>query len=143
MTRQLVTRETFLDTGFVIALVSPRDHYHATAQELSEYIAANNIRLVTSQAIVLEIGAALSKLSFRQAAVKIIEAMQNDPLIDIVALDAERMQSAFHIFRERVDKEWSLADCLSFEIMRERGLTEALTPDAHFLQAGFNALMRA
>jgi predicted nucleic acid-binding protein len=40
------------------------------------------------------------------------------------------------------DKEWSLTDCASFEIMRERGLTEALAHDQHFVQAGFVALLR-
>jgi len=38
------------------------------------------------------------------------------------------------------DKEWGLVDCLSFVIMRERGITEALTPDRHFTRAGFKAL---
>jgi uncharacterized protein len=142
MTRQLATKEAFLDTGFVIALVSPRDHYHATAKQLSETITSNGVRLVTSQAVVLEIGAALSKLSFRPAAIRIIEAMLNDPLIEIVTLDTNRIQRAFNVFKNRADKEWSLADCISFEIMHERGLTEALTPDVHFSQAGFTALMR-
>jgi uncharacterized protein len=143
MTRQLEAKEVFLDTGFVIALVSPRDHYHVVAQQLSESITSNGIRLITSQAVVLEIGAALSKLSFRQAAIRIIEAMQDDPLIEIVTLDTNRIRRAFDVFKHRTDKEWSLADCISFEIMHERGLTEALTPDEHFSQAGFTALMRA
>jgi uncharacterized protein len=41
----------------------------------------------------------------------------------------------------RRDKEWSLTDCISFVVMKERGLTEALTADHHFEQAGFKALL--
>ena len=97
---------------------------------------------MTSQAIILEIGAALSKSVFRPAAVRLIEAMQSDPLIDVIPVSDERLQHAFALFKERADKEWSLADCLSFDIMRERGIVDALTPDMHFAQAGFAVLMR-
>ena len=109
---------------------------------LSDQIEADGTRLVTSQAIILEIGAALSKSVFRPAAVRLIEAMQSDPLIDVIPVSDERLQQAFALFKERADKEWSLADCLSFDIMRERGIVDALTPDMHFAQAGFAVLMR-
>ncbi len=137
-----MTGPCFIDTGFVIALVSPRDRYHAIAKHLSDQIEADGTRLVTSQAIILEIGAALSKSAFRPAAVRLIEAMQSDPLIDVIPVSDERLQQAFALFKERADKEWSLADCLSFDIMRERGIVDALTPDMHFAQAGFAVLMR-
>ena len=137
-----MTGPCFIDTGFVIALVSPRDRYHAIAKHLSDQIEADGTRLVTSQAIILEIGAALSKSAFRPAAVRLIEAMQSDPLIDVIPVSDERLQHAFALFKERADKEWSLADCLSFDIMRERGIVDALTPDMHFAQAGFAVLMR-
>ena len=61
---------------------------------------------------------------------------------DVIPVSDERLQHAFALFKERADKEWSLADCLSFDIMRERGIVDALTPDMHFAQAGFAVLMR-
>jgi len=137
-----MTRTWFLDTGFVIALVSPRDRHHAIAQQLSETIEASDIRLVTSQAVILEIGAALSKAAFRKAAVQTIQAIQGDSIIDIVQVENELLRRAFGLFKDRSDKEWSLADCVSFEIMRDRRITEALSPDIHFTQAGYSALMR-
>ena len=100
------------------------------------------LRLITSQAVLLEIGAALSRLAFRQAAAQLIDAMQADPVMEIVTVDAGLMQRALEVFKSRPDKEWSLADCISFEIMRERNMTEALTADLHFAQAGWVALMR-
>jgi predicted nucleic acid-binding protein len=44
------------------------------------------------------------------------------------------------LYSERSDKDWSLTDCISFEVMREQGLKEALTGDHHFKQAGYQAL---
>jgi uncharacterized protein len=46
------------------------------------------------------------------------------------------------MFAARSDKRWSLTDCISFVVMQERGLTEALTADRHFEQAGFSILLR-
>ncbi len=59
-----------------------------------------------------------------------------------VPLTDELYQQAFDLFRDRPDKEWGLIDCASFVVM-QRGLTEALTPDEHFEQAGFRALLRS
>ena len=89
-----MTGPCFIDTGFVIALVSRRDRYHAIAKHLSDQIEADGTRLVTSQAIILEIGAALSKSVFRSAAIRLIEAMQSDPLIEVVPASDERLQHA-------------------------------------------------
>ncbi|QXE26446.1 hypothetical protein B6N60_05178 [Richelia sinica FACHB-800] len=53
--------EFFLDTSFAIALSAITDQNHARAVELAEQIEAQNSHLVTTQAILLEIGNALSK----------------------------------------------------------------------------------
>jgi predicted nucleic acid-binding protein len=45
-------------------------------------------------------------------------------------------------YRARADKAWSLTDCISFVVMSEHGLSEALTADVHFEQASFRALLR-
>jgi predicted nucleic acid-binding protein len=39
-----------------------------------------------------------------------------------------------------MDKNWSFTDCISFIVMEQEGLIDALTGDHHFEQAGFNAL---
>jgi uncharacterized protein len=64
---------------------------------------------------------------------------------DVVLMPASRelFDRGLQLFGDRLDKEWSLTDCIGFVVMRERNLTEALTSNHHFEQAGFTALLRA
>jgi uncharacterized protein len=138
-----MAKRWFIDTGFVIALVSPRDGFHEVANHLSTRAETESIRLVTTDAVILEIGAALSRLSYRSAAIAIIESMRNDPRVEILPLNQALMTQAIELFTSRTDKEWSLADCVSFEAMKRLDIEDALSADAHFEQAGFRALLRA
>lgn len=131
----------FLDTGFAIALASPRDRYHAKAVQLADELKTSGSSIITTRAVLLEIGAALAKVSYRGTAVSIIEMLENDPDVEIVPLRDDLFVEAFDLFRGRTDKDWSLTDCLSFEVMRQRGIQAALAADAHFQQAGFKALL--
>jgi predicted nucleic acid-binding protein len=92
--------------------------------------------------VVLEIGNALAKLRYRRVAVELLSALENDPQVEIVPLSEEWYGQAIQLYQARPDKEWGLTDCISFIVMQERGLTQALTPDEHFQQAGFQALLR-
>ena len=134
--------EVFLDTSFAIALSAITDQNHAKAVNLAEQIELQNLYLVTTQAILLEIGNALSKQRYRTAAIQLLESLESDPNVQIVLLTNELYSAAFELFRNRQDKEWGLIDCVSFVVMQNRGITEALTADEHFNQAGFRALLR-
>ena len=132
----------FLDTGYVIALNSPRDRYHDAALQWERRIRVDNVPVVTTRAVQLEIGAAFSRLAYRAAAVAILEALDSDPRITVVPLDDDIYRRALALFASRVDKEWSLTDCVSFVVMRDRAITQALSTDAHFAQAGFEPLLQ-
>ena len=134
--------EVFLDTSFAIALSSVTDQNHARAVELANQIESNSIRLVTTQAILLEIGNALSKQKYRAAAIQLLESLEADPSVEVVLLTNSLYKLAFDLFKKREDKEWGLVDCISFIVMQDRGITDALTTDIHFQQAGFRALLR-
>jgi uncharacterized protein len=133
--------ELFLDTSYAIALSSPPDQYHARAVVLAQQIEAQQRSLLTTRAVMLEIGNALGKPRFRAKAVRLLQAMEQDPAVEIVPLSEELYARAMRLFRERPDKEWGLTDCVSFVVMQERGLTEALTTDDHFRQAGYRPLL--
>jgi len=103
---------------------------------------AKKPRIITTRAIVLEIGNALAKPRFRPAAIELLQSLAGDPLVEIVPLSEPLCQRGFELFRKRPDKAWSLTDCISFVVMEDRRLQQALTHDEHFEQAGFRALLR-
>lgn len=133
--------EVFLDASYVIALSAPTDEHHDRAGELAEQMETEETRLVTTRAVLLEIGNALSRMRYRRAAVELLDALENDPGVEIVPVTEQLYKTAFGLYRDRPDKEWGITDCLSFVVMEDRGLTESLTADDHFRQAGFRALL--
>ncbi len=133
--------EVFLDASYAIALSAPTDEHHDLAGELAGRMEAEETRLVTTRAVLLEIGNALSRMRYRRAAVELLDALENDPGVQIVPVTEQLYKTAFDLYRSRPDKEWGITDCLSFVVMEDLGLTESLTADDHFRQAGFRALL--
>ena len=129
----------FIDTVYVLALLNPRDRWHWKALELSQSVRAP---LVTSHAVLTEIGDALSHRNRRTWAVGAIADLRSDPDVRCVAVDEQTFAAALVLYGERPDKDWSLTDCVSFLIMGQHKIAEALTHDHHFEQAGFRALLR-
>jgi predicted nucleic acid-binding protein len=87
------------------------------------------------------LGNTLSPVHWRQRFISLLEALRNHPAMTIVPASAPLFGAGITLFSERSDKDWSLTDCISFTIMRDHGLHDALTADAHFQQAGFRALL--
>lgn len=133
--------DVFLDTSYAIALATPRDQHHGSARRWAGEILNQKPRLVTTDAVILEIGNFFSRASVRTKGGGIIAGIYRDPMIQIIHASPEQHRSAFQLFQARPDKEWGLTDCLSFVIMREQDLSDALTSDEHFRQAGFRALL--
>jgi hypothetical protein len=131
----------FLDTAYAIALSSSKDMYHERAVKLAGELRANKSRLITTRAVLLEIGNALSKQRYRAAAVRLLIALESDPTVEIIPLAEQLYIRALQLYRERDDKDWGLTDCISFVVMGDEGITDALTTDIHFRQAGFTALL--
>lgn len=143
MTRRLsIGAEAFIDTSYAIALANSRDDLHHQAFRLSELLEKNKTNLITTQAVVLEIGNALSKQRYRLGAIKLLQALESDPKVEVVPLSQQIYTKAIQLYSERLDKEWGLIDCVSFVVMQEREIADALTADEHFQQAGFRALLR-
>ena len=118
-----------MDAADAIALSAPGDQFHAEAEVLAEQMERDGTKLVTTRAVLLEIGNALGKQRHRAAAVALLEALEADPAVEVVPLSEDLCARAFSLYRSRPDKEWGLIDCVSFIVMQERGLTAALTTD--------------
>ncbi|CAN5731815.1 PIN domain-containing protein [soil metagenome] len=133
--------EVFLDTSFAVALVLRQDEYHTSATQLGRQLRMERRHIVTTDAVVLELGNALARNPFRPLVIRLIDRLRNDPMFSIVALEDRIMNAGHELFVQHADKSWTLVDCISFVVMRERGITDSLTADRHFQQAGFRALL--
>lgn len=136
-----MTSKLFLDASFAIALVSPRDQYHGHATVLLRGIKAQRTPLVTTRPVIVEVGNALAKRPLRAKAVALLESYERDPGIEVAPLSDELYERGRKMYQQHKDKTWGLTDCISFVVMRDRGLTDALTADRHFRQAGFRPLL--
>jgi len=124
----------FVDTSFVVALVNDRDQYHDEAEALS--FKFENSPLITTDAIILEIGNGLAN-NHRKEGAEIIEALRSSGSVEVVQIDEKLLEEGLAIYRKYDDKKWGLVDCISFAVMWKRSVTEALTFDSDFEQAGF------
>jgi len=132
--------EVFVDTAVVIALLLESDEHHGKAW--AKILAMRSqARLVTTRAVCLEIGSSLSRPRHRAQAAALLASIEHDPEFEVVPLSEDLYAEGLTLFGERADKAWSLTDCLSFVVMRKRGITSALTTDQHFRQAGFEPLL--
>jgi predicted nucleic acid-binding protein len=134
--------QVFLDTSYALALSASTDQFHDRALHLATDLEAARARLVTTRAVLLEIGNALSRQRYRAAAVSLLQALEADPCVEVLPLSDELYSLALELYCSRPDKEWGLIDCASFVVMSERAMTKALTADEHFQQSGFRALLR-
>jgi len=131
----------FLDTSYVIARFNRRDQYHDKAKQLAAVIRTAG-ELWTTDAVLLEVAAAFSPPRYRSMAISIWDEFHGgNPRCRAHEAAGIRLNHAVELFRQRSDKAWSLTDCLSFIVMQEHQLGDALTADYHFSQAGFRALL--
>ena len=133
----------FLDTAYVYALVNTRDEWHQEAIEWQEKLEKERRRILTTELVLVEIADGLASIRFRAHAVQVITALQSSPYVEVITMSSELLADALSLYSQRSDKEWGMTDCVSFVVMRARGLMEALTADEHFQQAGFRSMLRA
>lgn len=126
----------FADTFYFLALANPRDKAHAKCLAFSQ---TSDRPVVTTTWLLMEVGDALSRGADRGVFLLLLEDLAQDPETTVLTASQELFDTAVALFAARPDKEWSLTDCTSFVVMQEQGLTEALTSDHHFRQAGFSA----
>lgn len=99
-------------------------------------------RQVTTTAVLTELADGFARSGDRNAIVRFISDLRGDLDIDIVTADEALFEAGMQLYASRPDKDWSLTDCMSFVVMQQQGILEALTGDRHFEQAGFIALLK-
>jgi|SRR5437868_14541387 len=129
----------FADTSYYLALVNPIDRRHQRAVDLAENLLG---RMFVTEYVLVELGSALSRGSDRAVYLELLERLRSDQATTLIPASEALFRQGVALFAKRPDKEWSLVDCISMVIMKQRRLKEALTTDHHFVQAGFRALLR-
>ncbi len=132
-----MARRFFADSFYFIALLSERDEAHERAIAFSEQLSCP---LLTTDAVLLEVADALSSPADRQRAAANIRSFWEHAAVQVIPLDRNLLRRALAFYASRRDKDWGLTDCISFVVMQEEGISEALTGDEHFEQAGFRIL---
>ena len=128
----------FADTSFYIAILNLQDSGHEAAVHWSQM----RLPTIVTEFVLIELANFFPKAPARLRATEMIEGILRDSYTRIIPATHDLFQEGWILFRQRPDKEWSLTDCISFIVMENMELTEALTTDGHFSQAGFKALLR-
>jgi predicted nucleic acid-binding protein len=131
--------ERFADSFVFLAMLNRRDRKHAAAVAA---LGNSRDRLVTTAWILTELADGLCAARSRGAFVSLEARLKGDSRFTIVPASAQLFDEGLELYRQRPDKDWSLTDCISFIVMRQRGIVEALTGDHHFGQAGFVPLLK-
>ena len=132
-------KTVFADTFYFIALLHVDDARHAAA---AAYAAAAGQLVVTTVWVLTEVADGLAPYDARTQFEVLLQSLNSDSQTEVVPADQALWNRGVKLYNDRPDKEWSLTDCISFIVMQDRNLTDALTGDHHFEQAGFHALLK-
>jgi predicted nucleic acid-binding protein len=133
-------RRVFADSLYWIALSHPGDQWHAAALKASH--ALQGAEIVTTQEMLGDLLTAFRyNPQLRGIAARRVHQITADPHIRVLPQSDHSFQAGFALYQARPDKQYSLADCVSMEAMRQDGITDILTHDNHFTQEGFTILL--
>jgi len=130
-------KPVFADTFFFLAALNPRDAAHNAAIQWSRE--HNRVRVTTAW-VLTEVADAMARDN-REAFLHLLDLVRNSALFRFTEATPATFDRGVALYRQRPDKAWSLTDCISIVVMQDEGLTEALTGDRHFEQAGFTSLL--
>jgi len=133
-------RRLFADTFYWIALLFPRDTFHAAVAAFSGTL--KSVRLATTDEVLTEVLSHFSGFGpyWRGKAGALVHDLRSDPNMDVLPQTRADFDAAFALYEARPDKEYSLVDCRSMVALRALGVFEVLTNDHHFAQEGFTIL---
>ncbi|MDQ1256642.1 MAG: uncharacterized protein QG656_1240 [Candidatus Hydrogenedentes bacterium] len=128
----------FADTSFYVALASPRDGLHQAALSTGDHWDG---AVITTEYVLWELGNYFCCPPERKVFIDLVQALREDAQTRVIPASPSLFEEGLRIYTARLDKSWSLTDCISFTVMEVHGITEALTCDHHFEQAGFRVLL--
>lgn len=130
--------KVFADTFFFLALLDSRDAAHQLARQQA---ARGWTHIYTTDYVLLELGNALSAPEDRRDFLALLAMIRRSSVYHVIKASDEWTEAGLTLFAQRPDKHWSLTDCISMCVMSDVQLSDVLTADHHFTQAGFQALL--
>jgi predicted nucleic acid-binding protein len=131
-------KTVFADTFYYLAFLGERDAAHDRAIRFSEKYTGG---IVTTSWVLIEVADALAAPERRTRCAAFLRQLRGDPSLTIAQPSEPLFQRGLDLYASRDDKDWSLTNCISFVVMEDYAIAEALTCDHHFEQAGFRALL--
>jgi len=137
--------DLFADTSGWGHLIDQTQCYHSVAATIYRTARQQGRKVITTNYVIAELVTLLASPLHvpRSLTIAFIEGLKTSPYVEVVNVDPNLDDEAWQLLKSARDKEWSLADCASFVIMRHRSIFEALTSDHHFDQAGFIRLLKS
>jgi predicted nucleic acid-binding protein len=134
-------RRVFADTNYLLALINRNDHLHHAAMAAQKNV--KSAQIVTTDEVLSEFLNYCSSRgpSIRLIAAQMVDGLRSDPKVTVVEQSRKTFDGGLQLYKNRHDKEYSLADCISFQLMMRDGIKEVLTHDHHFKQEGFTILL--
>ncbi|NMG08470.1 PIN domain-containing protein [Brasilonema sp. UFV-L1] len=132
----------FADTFYWVALINPRDNWHKKAIEMTRSLEL--VQIVTTDEVLTEVLNFLCTYGnrMRQRNVQLIKDIIANPNIQVMQQTRESFLQGLELYESRLDKEYSLTDCISMQTMKQLGIIDVLTHDRHFVQEGFRILFQ-
>jgi len=130
----------FADSFYWIALLDSKDQWHQRVRDFSRNF--KSPYLVTTDDVLTEVLNFFSAYNsrLRQLAIQQVRGVLVSHNVQVIPQTRERFIAALDLYEQRPDKEYSLTDCISMQVMKAMGITEILTHDRHFAQEGFMIL---
>jgi uncharacterized protein len=134
-------RRVFADAVYWVALAHRKDQWHARVVQVSQQLGP--ITLVTTDEVLTEFLNHFSGYGnpMRAQVARTVHDLLNDPTTEVIAQSRPSFLAGLALYESRLDKEYSLTDCISMTVMRQEGIVEVLTHDNHFAQEGFTLLL--
>lgn len=132
--------KVFADTGFWFALANKDDNLHQIAKQLHQDY--KNAIIVTTDEVLSEFLGRLSTPKHRPVALALLDVIRKNSRVEVKEQSRGSFNNGLEIYRSRQDKSCSLVDCVSFSVMQQENIYQALAHDQDFQQEGFTLLMR-
>ena len=128
----------FIDTSGLMCLFDARDYRHSSAVK---YFDSATVRVTHNYVLTEFVALAIARRAPFPTALRFVQAIASASEVEMMWISRELHEQAMKLLFERSDKAWSLCDAVSFVVMTERRITDSLTTDRHFDQAGFVRLL--